>query len=81
MEYGEPVPRFALATACEVQDAMKKAGIPARFVVEFLRYEPERSAWETGDPFLVMVVDAPSGAQDFYLEVWSEPGFDLDREI
>jgi hypothetical protein len=65
-EYGAPVPEFALATALELHQRLP--GI--RFEIDELLVNRVRC-----DPFLV----ATYNDVEYYVEVWSEPGYKQER--
>jgi hypothetical protein len=72
-EYHRTVPKFALQTALEIGQRLDERGFKSYyFQVEWL------SESNTTDPFLVLNTD---DGNRYYLEVWEEPGFDVQREI
>lgn len=72
-EYTGKVPRFVLQTAIDVKEALLKQNCQCEFWVDYLAYDKTPA----GDPFLVVSV----GEERFWLEVWQEDGFDVQRDI
>lgn len=66
--YAKPIPTYALQTAVDVTQSCP----PARFYVCSLKQEQT-----VLDPFLVV----RAGGEEYYLEVWNEPGFNEEREV
>jgi len=58
------IPEFALSLATQVKEELPEANV----YVEHLVHQP--------DPFLVVAMDG----EEFYLEVWEEPGFEATME-
>lgn len=67
--YNKPVPKFALTTAMEIGERLDASKVVHWFEVHHLEHR--------SDPFLVLW----AAGQRFYLEVWEETGFDVQREI
>ena len=69
--YSSPVPEFALATAMEIHQRVPHVEI---FIDELI---VQRTNWPARqeDPFLV----AKLYSEEFYVEVWAEPGYKQER--
>jgi hypothetical protein len=71
-DYGGRVPEFALVTALRVQKECPLACFSIQHLVDI------KTSFAGPDPFLVVRV--PDG-QEYYLEVWDEPGFKAVRQV
>jgi hypothetical protein len=69
--YDSPVPEFALATAMEVHQRVPHV----QLAVDELRVQHDAWVVRKADPFLV----AKLGDEEYYLEVWAEPGYKQKR--
>jgi len=69
--YQEIVPEYVLQTAIDIRREFKDA----IFIVEHVA--SKRRSLEAYDPFLICKYEG----EEYYLEVWNEPGFDQKREI
>lgn len=71
--YTQPVPEFALQTACDLKEKLPHL----EFFVEELVRKTERTR-KPMDPFLVV---RDSSGTNYYLEVWNEPGYKHERMV
>ena len=69
--YRQVVPRYALTTALEVGERLLAQGIVHEWQIVY---------FSQIDPFLVLRIPG-TPSYDYYLEVWDEPGFELERKL
>jgi hypothetical protein len=71
-QFFDPIPEFAIQTAVDIKKSFSNSSISCELYID--RLEKGRGPWK--DPFLIAEIDG----QEYYVEVWNEPDYKVERE-